>query len=93
MSSTLSVNSAGPWPSPSTDLTTAAIAVGVITAVAIGVRFAYLFTVPYLVRLVDRRPSNTSARPRYEHASSANVDWMEHVTYEQYPNGKRARSA
>ncbi|MDX3327366.1 MULTISPECIES: Na+/H+ antiporter [Streptomyces] len=46
----------------STDLATAAIAVGVVTAVVIGVRFAYLFTAPYLVRLVDRRSQQRERR-------------------------------
>lgn len=46
----------------STDLATAAIAVAVVTAVVIGVRLAYLFTVPYLVRLMDRRPQQRERR-------------------------------
>jgi Na+/H+ antiporter len=33
-----------------------------ISAVVIGVRFAWLFTVPYLIRLVDRRPAQVARR-------------------------------
>ncbi|MER7793319.1 Na+/H+ antiporter [Streptomyces sp. NPDC097640] len=43
-------------------LTDALIAVGAVTAVVIGVRFAFLFTVPYLVRLLDRRPQQRLRR-------------------------------
>jgi hypothetical protein len=32
------------------------IAVGVVSAVVIGVRLAWLYTTPYLIRLLDRRP-------------------------------------
>ncbi|MET9503769.1 Na+/H+ antiporter [Streptomyces sp. NPDC006622] len=52
----------------STDLVTAAVAVAAVTGVVIAVRFAFLFTSPYLLRLLDRRPKQrarrTGARPR-----------------------------
>lgn len=38
------------------------IAVGVISAVVIGVRFAWLYTTPYLIRLLDRRPQQRARR-------------------------------
>ncbi|MFJ8768966.1 Na+/H+ antiporter [Streptomyces clavifer] len=51
-----------------TDLGTAAIAVAAVSAVVIAVRFAFLFTSPYLIRLLDRRPQQrerrVGARPR-----------------------------
>jgi CPA1 family monovalent cation:H+ antiporter len=43
-------------------LTRGLIAVGVISAVVIGVRFAWLFTTPYLIRLLDRRPLQRARR-------------------------------
>jgi CPA1 family monovalent cation:H+ antiporter len=38
------------------------LAVAAISAVVIGVRFAWLFTTPYLIRLVDRRPRQHQLR-------------------------------
>jgi monovalent cation/hydrogen antiporter len=46
----------------STALTRAVVAVAVVSAVVIGVRFAWTFTVPYLVRLLDRRPQQRLRR-------------------------------
>ena len=40
----------------SVDLARGLVAVVVVSAVLIGVRFAWLFTTPYLIRLLDRRP-------------------------------------
>ncbi|WP_020574932.1 Na+/H+ antiporter [Actinopolymorpha alba] len=52
-------------------LTIALIAAGVVSAVVIGVRFAWLFTTPYLIRLLDRRPQQrlrrAGARTRVVH--------------------------
>jgi CPA1 family monovalent cation:H+ antiporter len=49
-------------------LTHGLIAVAAISVAVIGVRFAWLFTSPYLIRLIDRRPRQRSlrlgARPR-----------------------------
>ncbi len=38
------------------------ITVGAVCAVVIGVRFAWLFTTPYLIRLLDRRPQQRLRR-------------------------------
>jgi monovalent cation/hydrogen antiporter len=43
-------------------LTRGLVAVGVVSAVVIGARFAWLFTVPYLIRLLDRRPQQRLRR-------------------------------
>lgn len=43
-------------------LTQGLVAVAVVSAVVIGVRFAWLFTTPYLVRLLDRRPQQRLRR-------------------------------
>ncbi|WP_406327745.1 Na+/H+ antiporter [Streptomyces sp. NBC_00203] len=48
-----------------TDLTHALIAVGVVSVVVVAVRFAFLFTVPYLIRLLDRRPEQRLRRMGY----------------------------
>ncbi|MCW2530507.1 MAG: Na+/H+ antiporter [Blastococcus sp.] len=52
----------------STDLSRGLVAVAAVSAVVIGVRFAWLFTTPYLIRLLDRRPQQrlrrVSARTR-----------------------------
>jgi CPA1 family monovalent cation:H+ antiporter len=49
-------------------LTRGLIAVAAVSVAVIGVRFAWLFTSPYLIRLLDRRPRQRSlrlgARPR-----------------------------
>jgi monovalent cation/hydrogen antiporter len=51
-----------------TAFTRGLFAVAVVSAVVIGVRFAWLFTTPYLIRLLDRRPQQrlrrVGARPR-----------------------------
>ncbi|MEU9101115.1 Na+/H+ antiporter [Streptomyces sp. NPDC048361] len=53
---------------PGTELVSAALTVVAVTGVVITVRFAFLFTSPYLIRLIDRRPQQrerrTGARPR-----------------------------
>jgi Na+/H+ antiporter len=50
------------------DLTRGLIGVGAASAMVIGVRFAFVFTAPYLIRLLDRRPQQrllrTGARTR-----------------------------
>ena len=46
----------------STALTQAMVAVAATSAVVIGVRFAWTFTVPYLVRMLDRRPEQRLRR-------------------------------
>jgi len=50
------------------------IGVAVVSAVVIGMRFAWLFTTPYLIRLLDRRPQQrllrVGARPRVVSALS-----------------------
>jgi CPA1 family monovalent cation:H+ antiporter len=46
----------------SVDLSRGLLAVVVISAVVIGVRFGWLFTVPYLIRLLDRRPQQRLRR-------------------------------
>jgi len=43
-------------------LTRGLIGVAVVSAVILGARFAWLFTVPYLVRLLDRRPQQRARR-------------------------------
>jgi CPA1 family monovalent cation:H+ antiporter len=43
-------------------LTTGLIAVGAVSAAVIGARFAWLFTTPYLMRLLDRRPQQRLRR-------------------------------
>ncbi len=52
----------------SVDLTRGVISVVLIAAVTTGVRFAWLFSTPYLIRVLDRRPERkgrrTSARTR-----------------------------
>ncbi|MHB9863662.1 Na+/H+ antiporter [Streptomyces sp. YIM S03343] len=50
-----------------TDLTHALIAVGAVSAVVVAARFAFLFTVPYLIRLLDRRPQQRLRRMTYHH--------------------------
>lgn len=40
----------------------ALVAVGVVTAVVVGVRFAWLFTIPYVIRALDRRPEQRLRR-------------------------------
>lgn len=51
-----------------TTVGTALVLVGLISAAVIGTRFVWLFTTPYLVRLLDRRPQQrlrrVGARPR-----------------------------
>ncbi|MEV1025916.1 Na+/H+ antiporter [Streptomyces sp. NPDC050264] len=53
---------------------TALLLVGAVTAVTIGARFAFLFTTPYLIRLLDRRPQQKArrvgARPRIVNATA-----------------------
>jgi CPA1 family monovalent cation:H+ antiporter len=46
----------------STDIARGLAAVAVVSAVVIGVRFAWLFTVPYIVRTLDRRPQQRLRR-------------------------------
>ncbi|MBV9832251.1 MAG: Na+/H+ antiporter [Marmoricola sp.] len=46
----------------STSMVPALVDVLVITAVVIAVRFAWLFTTPYLIRLLDRRPAQRLRR-------------------------------
>jgi NhaP-type Na+/H+ or K+/H+ antiporter len=52
----------------SVDLVRGLLAVVAVSAVVIGVRFGWLFTSPYLIRLLDRRPQQRTrrvgARPR-----------------------------
>ncbi|MGD6751997.1 Na+/H+ antiporter [Streptomyces sp. BH105] len=43
----------------------ALITVGAVTGVVVGARFAFLFTVPYLIRLLDRRPQQRLRRVNY----------------------------
>jgi Na+/H+ antiporter len=38
------------------DLLLALAAIGVVSAVVVGTRFAWMFTTPYIIRLLDRRP-------------------------------------
>jgi Na+/H+ antiporter len=45
-----------------TALATALGVVGVVSAVVIGTRFAWLFTVPYVIRALDRRPQQRLRR-------------------------------
>jgi monovalent cation/hydrogen antiporter len=56
------------------DLTTGLLAVAAVSATVIGARFAWLFTTPYLIRAIDRRPRQrslrTGARPRVVSALS-----------------------
>jgi monovalent cation/hydrogen antiporter len=46
----------------SIDLARGLFAVGVVSAVVIGVRFAWLFTMPYVIRALDRRPQQRLRR-------------------------------
>jgi Na+/H+ antiporter len=46
----------------STDVGRGLAAVGVVSAVVIGVRFAWMFTMPYLIRALDRRPQQRLRR-------------------------------
>jgi len=46
----------------SIDLTRALFAVAVVSAVVIGVRFGWLFTMPYVIRALDRRPQQRLRR-------------------------------
>jgi len=46
----------------SVDLTRGLIAVVVVSAAVIGVRFAWLFTTPYVIRALDRRPQQRLRR-------------------------------
>jgi monovalent cation/hydrogen antiporter len=46
----------------STDLARGLFAVAVVSAVVIGVRFAWLFTMPYVIRALDRRPQQRLRR-------------------------------
>ncbi len=48
----------------STELPRALVMVAVVTAVVIAARLVFLFTVPYLVRLLDRRPVQAAAPDR-----------------------------
>jgi len=43
-------------------LTRGVLAVGAVSATVIGVRFAWLYTTPYLIRLLDRRPQQRLRR-------------------------------
>jgi CPA1 family monovalent cation:H+ antiporter len=43
-------------------MTQAIAAVGVVSAVVIGVRFTWMFTTPYLLRMLDRRPQQRLRR-------------------------------
>lgn len=47
------------------DLTNALIAVAAVSAVVVAARFAFNFTVPYLIRLLDRRPQQRLRRMNY----------------------------
>lgn len=47
---------------PGPQLATASLAVAVTTAVIVAARFAFLFTSPYLIRLLDRRPRQRERR-------------------------------
>ncbi|MDO0917300.1 cation:proton antiporter [Streptomyces sp. DT2A-34] len=47
------------------DLTHALIAVAAVSAVVVAGRFAFNFTVPYLIRLLDRRPQQRLRRMNY----------------------------
>ena len=47
---------------PSGALTRGLIAVGVVSATVIGVRFAWAFTTPYIIRALDRRPQQRLRR-------------------------------
>ncbi|NEA64019.1 Na+/H+ antiporter [Streptomyces sp. SID12488] len=47
------------------DLTHALIAVAAVSAVVVAARFAFNFTVPYLIRLLDRRPEQRRRRMNY----------------------------
>ncbi|MFF7337311.1 Na+/H+ antiporter [Streptomyces sp. NPDC008163] len=47
------------------DLTLALAAVGAVSAVVVATRFAFLFTVPYGIRLLDRRPAQRERRVAY----------------------------
>ena len=46
----------------SVDLTRGILAVAIVSAVVIGVRFAWLFTTPYVIRVLDRRPQQRLRR-------------------------------
>jgi Na+/H+ antiporter len=46
----------------STDIGRGLVAVAVVSAVVIGARFAWLFTTPYLIRVLDRRPQQRLRR-------------------------------
>ncbi|MFF2377951.1 Na+/H+ antiporter [Streptomyces xiamenensis] len=46
----------------STGIAKAALAVLVVSAVVVGVRFAFLFTSPYVIRVLDRRPQQRARR-------------------------------
>jgi Na+/H+ antiporter len=46
----------------STDLARGLFAVAVVSAVVIGVRFGWLFTMPYVIRALDRRPQQRLRR-------------------------------
>ncbi len=54
-------------------LTRGLVAVGAVSAAVIGARFAWLFTTPYLIRLLDRRPQQ---RPRRVGARARVVSGM-----------------
>ncbi|MER5430095.1 Na+/H+ antiporter [Streptomyces sp. NPDC002588] len=47
------------------DLANALIAVAAVSAVVVAARFAFNFTVPYLIRLLDRRPQQRLRRMNY----------------------------
>jgi Na+/H+ antiporter len=47
------------------DLTKALLAVAAVSAVVVAARFAFNFTVPYLIRLLDRRPQQRLRRMNY----------------------------
>jgi Na+/H+ antiporter len=44
------------------DLTRGVVAVGAVSAVVIGVRFAFIYTTPYVIRALDRRPQQRLRR-------------------------------
>ncbi|SDC87304.1 monovalent cation:H+ antiporter, CPA1 family [Geodermatophilus telluris] len=46
----------------SVDVTRGLVAVAVVSAVVIGARFAWLFTTPYVIRVLDRRPQQRLRR-------------------------------
>ncbi|MHA3703909.1 Na+/H+ antiporter [Jatrophihabitans sp. YIM 134969] len=53
---------AAAWALSGADLRRGLVLVAAVTGVTIGVRFAWLFTTPYLLRVVDRRPQQRRLR-------------------------------